>query len=484
MKKKLLQYCAIALSIVATSCTDYLDVNTDPNNPTEVTPDLILPVAQNYTATYMHGDRRVNHLGNMFMYNWSEAQGFSWYDDEFGYTITTTFYAALFDAAYTNALKQYHILTLLEPQYNNYVAIGNIMKAYHFQLLVDLYGDVPYSQALGRSTTPTPKYDAASEVYTDLLVKLTEAIALIKATEDDPGAVIPGNDDAMFSGNMTNWIQFANTLKVRIINRSKAVMGSTAVQAELTEIANEGSGFITSDVVVNPGYLNEEDKQNPHWAAFGEGPDGSETLTNRATCATQYILDYLIATNDPRISLLYEEPATGHLGVDQGLEPGSDYAFQFVSNIGPGISKSATQGSVIFTLAESFFNQAELLLADGGDAEALYNSGVAASFATLGATGSGVYLNQAIENVNYAASTNKLEAIITQKWLATNGMTSEQSWFDYSRTGFPSNLPVSNQASTTDRPVRLFYPASELSSNAGNVPAQPNAFTSKIFWAN
>jgi Starch-binding associating with outer membrane len=486
MKRNLIQYFVIALLIAPTACSDYLDVNTDPNNPTEVTPNLILPVAQNFTASYMHGDRRLNHLGNMLMYNWSETQGFSWYDDEFGYTVTTTFYAPLFDVAYSNALKQYQVLSQLDSKYNNYVAIGNIMKVYHFQLLVDLYGDVPYFEALGRKLNPTPKYDPASTIYGDLLVKLDNAITLIKSSQEDSNMISPGNDDAMFGGDMIRWIRFANTLKVRILNRAKNVFGNAVVQSELTKIGNEGSGFITEDVVVNPGYLDEEDKQNPFWASFGKGPDGSETLNNRATCATQYILDYLTNTNDPRIDMLYEHPGTGHLGVDQGLEPGPEYSFQFVSNIGPGISVSATQGSIIFTLAESYFNLAEIELVNGGDPELLYYFGIASSFSTLGLTNSdfSAYVDQDITNVNYASSVDKLEAIITQKWLAVNGTTAEQSWFDYNRTGFPANLPVSNQASTTDRPVRLFYPASELSSNGGNVPPQPNAFTSKIFWAN
>ena len=73
---------------------------------------------------------------------------------------------------------------------------------------------------------------------------------------------------------------------------------------------------------------------------------------------------------------------------------------------------------------------------------------------------------------------------ITISGIATNSMTAEQAWFDYNRTGYPSNLSISMLASTTDRPVRIFYPASEHTSNGANVPSQPDAFTAKIFWAN
>jgi hypothetical protein len=468
-----------------TSCEDYLDVNTDPNNPTVVTPDLILPVGQHYTAGYMHGDRRLSHLGNMLMYNWSESNGFSWYDTEFQYNVTTTFYSALFDNAYSQALKQYHLLTENDdPLYVNYAAIGEIMKAYHYQILVDLYGDVPYSEALGRSTNATPIYDSGEAIYADLLVKLNAAIDMIKNAGEE--AVLPEADDAMFGGDMTEWIKFANTLKVRIVTRWSDVNPGAAA-TELATIAAEGTGFITTDVLINPGYLDEEGKQNPFWAAFGAGPDGTNTLTNNATAATQYIIDLLQDTNDPRIDYLYEEPATGHLGIDQGLEPGTDYAPEFVSNIGPGLLIDATQGSPIFTLAEHNFNMAELSLKAGNDAEAeaFYYAGIEASFDFLGAPlGSYLAANQTTENVGWDASPNKLEAIITQKWLAVNGATAEQSWFDYTRTGFPENLPLSAQAIHPTRPVRLFYPSSETSTNALNVPAQPDAFTTRIFWAN
>lgn len=478
---------AILLIGGISSCEEYLDVNTDPNNPTSVSPNLILPVAQHYTAGYMHGDRRVSHLGNMLMYNWSESQGFSWYNDEFAYLVTTTFYSNLFDVAYVNPLKQYQLLVNLEDaNYKNYTAIGKIMKAYHFQILVDLYGDVPYSEALTRSEIASPKYDNAEDIYEDLVVELSEAITLINEAEDIITSVVPGNDDAIFHGDMLLWKKFANSIKLRILTRqSDLASNQTYITNELAAIATEGSGYIDSDVIISPGYINEENKQNPFWAAFGKSPNGANTLTNNATCATEYIITLLQNTNDPRINRLYETPATGHLGLDQGLEPGPEYAPAFVSNIGPGLLISASQGSKIFTLAEDKFNQAELALKGfGGDAETLYYDGIAASFASLGAGSSAGYTAQAIENVNYAASSDKLEAIITQKWLAVNGTTAEQSWFDYNRTGFPSNLPISAEASTSDRPVRLFYPASELSSNAANVPTQPDAFTSKIFWAN
>ena len=188
---------------------------------------------------------------------------------------------------------------------------------------------------------------------------------------------------------------------------------------------------------------------------------------------------------------MYEEPASGHLGVNQGADNntaalGPDY----VSNIGPGHLKGPDMAAVIFTLAEHNFNMAELgVKGFVDDPDIFYAAGVLASMNYLSpetdnTAAADIYLSQAVPNIGWDASTNKLEAIITQKWLATNGITAEQSWFDYSRTGYPAGLPISEQAPGSNRPVRLAYPNSEVTGNTLNIPDQPDVFTEKIFWAN
>jgi hypothetical protein len=503
----------MVLGLTASCSKDYLDVNVDPNNPTKVTPDLALPVAQLYTARIVQGDRRLNHLGNMLMYNWSQSDGYAWYPDEFKYLVTSSFYQGVFNDSYSTALKQYGVLDNLESKYDYYKAISLIMKSYHYQLLVDCYGDIPFNEALGRSLNPTPKYDGAQKIYDSLIVHLTRAIDIIDNAVDQKA---PGADDAMFGGDMTKWKQFANTVKLRILVRESDLAAKAAyVQTEMNAIIAEGSGFMEEDVKVNPGFITkEEGKQNVIWDFLGEDASGSQTMTSKATCATDYILSYLAFTNDTlRMSKLYEKPKTGHLGVKQGeLDYDTPVLDQFmpelVSNIGPGILQSADQGAVIFSLAENYFNQAEAanksLIVVTDEGKELYEKGITASFEYLGLTAdeAKLYYSQIKELVGWSSSANKLEAIITQKWIAVNGITAEQSWFDYSRTGFPSpgfgvprfpagaladfgpGLPLSALATTADRPVRLFYVAGELSSNGKNVPAQPNAFTAKVFWAN
>ncbi len=486
--KNFLKYTTMLLAVLLmASCEDFLDVNEDPNNPLTVTPELVLPVAQVYTANVMYTDRYINCLGNMMMYNWSQSDGYSWYGDEFNYAVNQSFYSRIFTYSYQNTLKQYQILEGLDAKYDYYKAISKIMKAYHFQLLVDLYGDIPYSEALQRGALATPKYDNASDIYADLMVELTEAIALIKDAE----MPVEVSNDVIFDGDMDQWIKFANTIKIRLITRvSDMATAPFNIDTELAAIATEGSGFITANVTVNPGFAKEENKQNPMWQSFGAEVSGTQTMSGLATCATDYVLSYLSSKNDPRIDRIYEEPATGHLGVPQGLldydTPVKDqYIPANVSNIGPGILKGFDMDAIIFTKAELYFNLAELALK--GDytavaAQTLYQNGIIASFETLGLTAAQAqsYYNQPVANVSWD---NTLRTIITQKWIALNGINAEQSWFDYNRTGYPTGLPISQLYPGSDRPVRLAYPASEYSSNGANLPAQPDVFTGKIFWA-
>jgi len=474
------------IPVMLTSCNDFLDVNVDPNNPTEVAPALILPVGQTYTATYITSSRYANHFGGMMMANWSESYGFSWYDEEFRYSVTTNFYGRLFDYPYSNALKQYHDFERLGDEYIRYKAVGNIMKAFHFQMLVDFYGDVPYTEALQRGGNATPKYDKAEDIYKDLIVKLDSSIAMLNRAET-MDAVQDLDGDMMFGGDVMTWKKFANTLKLRIIVRA----GHTSVidgASEIAKIEAEGSGYIDGDVGVNPGYLDEEGKQSPFWASFGfQVPDGSGDLTpymnQDATCASEYFVTIL--TGDPRIDYILERPDGGqHKGVQQGVEQKTeDLGADFVSNMGPGLLQSAKQDAIIMTLAESKFLRSEAALNgwSSDDATAMYEEGIAASFDYLGvdATDAATY----ISNHPYSG----LESIMMEKYKALAGITAEQTWMDYNRTGFPSDVPVSNFASTPDRPVRLMYPASETTSNGGNVPAQTatDCFgdANKIFWA-
>ena len=124
-----------------------------------------------------------------------------------------------------------------------------------------------------------------------------------------------------------------------------------------------------------------------------------------------------------------------------------------------------------------------------GNAKDYYQQAITESFINVGRTAAEAmaYYSQAgVNNVNFDASTNKIEAIIRQKWASENSLNPFESWSDYRRLGLPADVPISLEPSVTVRqiPVRLFYPQTEYSYNTTNVNAQGtiNQFTSKIFW--
>ncbi len=194
-------------------------------------------------------------------------------------------------------------------------------------------------------------------------------------------------------------------------------------------------------------------------------------------------------------------------------------ATRTTSAIGPGLLQSATQGSLLFSGAESLFLQAEAAL-DGaitGNPQALYEAGITASFVqsqaggtiTPASTANGgnvqtvgfnytapsaatstalavTYYSQDVNNVGWVASSNKEQAIITQKWIALTGLFTLEAWNEYRRTGYPA-LPTSQDPAKVNPtlPTRVLYPLSELNTNPTNLGKEGtiSPFTSKIFWA-
>ena len=160
-----------------------------------------------------------------------------------------------------------------------------------------------------------------------------------------------------------------------------------------------------------------------------------------------------------------------------------------MSELGPGLIISSSQDGFVMLAAESYFLQAEAAERTfiTGDPQTLYDAGITASFAHLGAT-----LGTYIGDVNaepikgYAASTDKIRAIMYQKSIAlcnTNGL---EAWIEYTRTGYINNIPMpmGSSSPTGQKPLKLMYPTSELASNSANVPAQTvnDVFTTGPFW--
>jgi hypothetical protein len=234
--------------------------------------------------------------------------------------------------------------------------------------------------------------------------------------------------------------------------------------------------------------------QEMNVAAYGADDAGNLTDANDYTVASDYAIDYLVLNNDARYLRLYSEAVNGgYHGTEQITTlPGTGYTSDDVSHIGPGLLVDSTQDQPIFLFSEALLLQAEAMVNDyipGGltGAKTMYESAIEESFIYLGVPDAvneaQAYYSQTLPNVGWDSSTNKIEAIITQKWIASNGTNAIESWIELTRTGYPSGLPIPVESAGT-RPVRLLYPSSEIGRNSDNVPTQTtaDAFTSNPFW--
>ncbi len=487
------------------------DLNINPNVPSSIDAKYILSSALKSSADLATGNpgggsTSGNDLIDIYMGYWTVSGGYIPSSALLTYNLTTDFGGSIWDNTYQTLANYQAIQTSYGSNTATagakYVAISKIMQIFHYQRLVDTYNNIPFSAALQAGKINSPVYDDAATIYKSLVNQLDSTIALINnapITADDPGGF-----DIMYGGVMSNWLTFANTLKLKILMHQTQVAGGNAyIQSKLTGLTSANFIGTNSDVTIQPGYTNSaENQQNPMWADIGFKITGGTNGNADYFRANSYGVNFYKITNDPRLSLFYDTTkANGQVvgrvfGSTNGLETNA-----MVSAIGgntkgaiqtAGLLKSPFAGAIILSSTECFFLQAEAMQRGflAGDVAATYQTAVAESFRLLGVSGykaaAAMYTAQANDNVNFTNSGNKIKTIIMQKWAALNTYDPLESWTDWRRLGYPSDLPVSIYPGTTAShiPYRLLYPTSEYNYNKTNVNAQGtiDALSSKIFW--
>ncbi|MET4074925.1 SusD/RagB family nutrient-binding outer membrane lipoprotein [Hymenobacter sp. UYCo722] len=399
---------AAALTTGATSCDSFLDVNVNPNQATVVTPDQLLGNALTVTgANYTNFNSYTNFMVGYF----TKSNAVSGFNEERNYNYSSTYQQGLFNGTYDN-LNDYNLIqTLGVTSHPNHAAIARIMKVYNFLLLVDEYGDIPYTDALKGKANITPKYDKAEDIYKDFIVQLKGAVSDINAAST---ALKPGPEDVVFGGGatgMAQWKRFANSLRLRILLRQSnvaALNGYVATEMGVlqTDAAANG-GYITSDVNAQPGFAASAGQQNPFYNFYGF-PVGSPntTPTYRFILPTTYLVNLFVNNSDPRITQEYRP-----VGATKDANGNQTSVGKYVgSNLGEAVIPSPTTGSTfqaallnsptgtfagtfirspnqpvpLMLLAEHLFSKAEAesrsLLT--GDAKADFLAGIRASFNT------------------------------------------------------------------------------------------------------
>jgi len=491
------------VAIMGSGCKkSFLDVNTNPNSLPTATPNYVMTNAMNVTAANMLNP---NETGQYWSGQWTQSNG---------YILSTTYFSYIYtngdfnywDGYYDNLEDYQYVIDNADA--NKMSALkgpAKVMKAMLFQQLVDLYGDIPFSDALKGVGSLAPKFDNQKTVYEGLITLLDDAIKDIKA---NPFTTATAAADITLKGNNTKWVRFANSLKLRILMHQSRIAGRDAyIIPEINKIVTEGSGFIVGeDVGINPGYAPNAGQLNPIYDRWGYDATGAKRALNNYPRLTKFFVDMLKSTNDT-----FRLKRLGYaLGGESGSNPGKSVNAELASNyagipfgVSSGFLPSAASAPgpsiivkgryndnfIILTATEIQFDLAEAKQRYGaavnltGTAQSYYNEGINQSFRLLGADQSKAaeLQNSGINNVDFAASTDKLAAIATQKWIAEANFQGLEAWTEYRKSNLPVT-PQTPQVTSTDRPLRVYVPNTESASNGANVPTGIDALKTRIFW--
>ncbi len=539
MLRKIL-YISALISIVTVGCKkDFLDQNVDPNYPTDIPASKVLPAALGKTA-YLMIDQNLD-FANIWMGFWSFSSTYGIPANQRNYDYpSSSDKQGFFTNVYSNAYDYQGIINQSIASNNKAMeGIGRIMKSMVMQMGVDVYGNIPYTQAFLATANQTPKYDDASAIYDSLYNDISRGLKLLHAAKatDFPDKT----SDLMFGGDSTKWFKFANTLKLKLLIRQAGVASKASyISAKIaSDFAGDLSDFMgASDIAkINPGYSNSAaNKQSPFWNIYGF------STTNTVTAGTELdyyrgginSINFFANQNDLRLLHFMDYVSydfTG-AGISVGTTPVDLNFYNVVSSnqfsssavyfyfagtemgkapvaaagtaLPPSFSNLATNkilkirtpsdDALIFSDFESLFLQAEAVQRGwfpSGDAQGLFNSAVSQSFtydfdASQGAGAGAAIASDLIFGADndWATATDPIKLIITQKYMAMAAYNNVEPWAEYRRTGFPDVVASSIASPSQHIPNRYMYPQREYSVNGTNVPTQAvtDRYTSKIFW--
>lgn len=490
----------VILVLSLSSCSDWLDINKNPNVPENVGYEELLPSGISSVCYVMGGRYQV--LGALWSQHWTQSPGASQYTGLDSYDInSSTFDDNQFGELYSGALKNLEQVrkgSYTDGQWNYYL-VATVVQSYTFQVLADLYDQIPFSEALhGDEGTSEPKYEYGQDIYDSLIARLDFALSL---DYDNDELKDIGKRDLIFNGDMDKWEAFANTLKLRIFLRQSDARPAIAENG-IRKMYEEEAGFLTVNALMDL-FTDESGRRNPLYETdvnfFGGNP-------NLVLSYTLY--SYLSDNNDyDRLDYLFQQPANG--GVHNALEQGNYYAPEEPAGTNSNnYSKpilSDTASVWLMSLSESDFLQAEAImrynLDDYDVARNLYNEGVKESYRRIfGIANVDVYVNPLLGGTYAFPSEGSafnayLLSITMQKWVALSGIQNLELFFEQNRTGIPQEslvpaddnsyvpgeLTVSvNNVTSGKFPRRLIFPESEYANNR-NTPTKKEVWE-KVWW--
>jgi hypothetical protein len=482
------------LAVAMVSCQDYLDINKDPNAVVDA------PIEQLFTSATgslgFFGGSDLNRYSSLISQHWSGTLPNQTGDYE-RYVISATDVNNSWDLAYSTILSDLELVIQksVTEKSPNYGGPAKILKAYMFQLLVDAYGKVPYTEGLKFSKVIAPKFDDGATIYPSLITLLDEAIADVNNTTS---VKAPAANSTIFTGSWASqkpkWERLANTLKMRMwlhyskLDKAKAV----------TEIGKLAAANVMAS--------NADNFQMAFFNVAGQYNSIHQFELSRGNYlfANATMVDMMNTKADPRRPKYFTT-----FPLNSGVYKGSPSAntsgnikFSRLFTYLRGDSTNtaavvpASDGSVsatqytftgtapirMLTFAEYNFIRAEAAVygVAGVSADSFYRLGVRAAMSMAGVTAAATEAYIAANPFPTAGTeADKIKRIIEEKYVASYGIIIEP-WTDYRRTGIPA-LVVPTNAQYPTVPRSLFYPQSEKDRNP-NSPAQKGDLSERIFW--
>ena len=494
-----------ALALGACNNDDLLAVNKDPNNPTSAPPQPVFTYATRVAMARYFGRTPMNMTGpELTGQHLAESQ----YPDEDQYLrLDGSVTDGSFIGSYTAELKNFQAVIDAGKTANEPLFWGpaQVMRSLIFGYVTDVWGDVPYSQALKGDAAEAiilPAYDAQKDIYTGLFSDLAEAVTGLSSG----GLQSLGSADPIYGGDGVMWQRFANSLRARHAMRLANVDPTTA-RTQLTAAINAPGGLIQS----NAG--NAE----IHWPGDGiyDNPWSDNNKGRDDHRLSKSLLDQMIPFGDPRVGIYaqptqcFVDPVSGcpsnppkYAGLENGLSATDAATFAKVTSrpgevfystgdfcVGCTALKGATFPNFIMTYAEVSFILAEAAERGWitGSAAGYYEQGIRASMEQWGVTDQAAidtYLAQPA--IAYQGGTAGLTQIALQKWIAlyTDGV---EGWSEWRRTCVPATVKPGPDAIIGTVPRRYLYSITDHAVNSANVDAAvarqgPDDFTTRMYW--
>lgn len=461
--------------VLTASCTkDLTDLNQNSKKPAAVAAGTLFANAElNVTNTLTSTNVNLNIFRLLAQY-WTETT----YPDESQYDLSTrnipqTFWHALYRDVLTDLNEAKTIITedagTDAAVKKNQLAQIEIVSIYTYAVLVNTFGNIPYTQALDINNL-SPQYDDAKTVYLDLLTRLDAAIADL-----DPAAGSFGASDILYKGDVAGWIKMANSLKMRLwiiiadVEPAKAKAAIEEASPKAFTSASESAIFHYSTVPPNT---------NPLWVDLVQS--GRLDFVGANT-----LVDTMNALSDPRLPFFLGEAAGG--GYKGGIY-GTSNDYSAFSPVGD-LLRAKDFPSVWINYTEVEFIRAEAIergmTGVAGTAATHYTNAVTASIVSWGGTEEDAAAYLARPEVNYATAQGGFKGKIgVQKWLALYNRGFE-AWTDWRRLDYPKL--VKPEEALSEIPVRFPYPVSEQNLNQINYDKAAEAIggdevTTKLFW--